>query len=230
MKPTPRSILAALAAFVLSISVMSCATDNTSEPSAMTASVILSQDSTNNPNPCLVRAEWLADTLGLTEEQVAALTAAQDSLRAIAQAEIEAANQDRALIKAALQKYRESMKAAIEATLTADQLALLQSLRPPFHNKGHHGDRGRHRGHHKLPGNDSLLLAKLTVELSLTAEQVTLIQALQADIKTAQPEDPRAAFYDGLKTILTAEQLAKFDELLAKGPKGDGPRKGRGRK
>lgn len=217
---------------MLSVSMMSCSTDNTSEPSEMTAATILSADSTDNPNPCLVRAEWLSDTLGLSDEQVAALSAAQDSLRAIAQAEIEAANRDRDLVKTALQKYRESMKAAVESILTADQLALLESLRPPFHNKGPRGGHGR--GHHRggeMP-NDSVMLAKLTVDLALTPEQVTLIQTLQAEIKANQPEDPRGAFHEGLKTILTAEQLAKFEEMTARGPRGEGGRKGhrRGRK
>lgn len=201
-------------ALVMSFGIMSCAsTDSVNEPYETSAASILSQDSTQNPNACLVRAEWLADTLGLTDEQVAALKAAQDSLRAIAQAEIEAADKDHDAIRAAIAKYRASMRAAVESILTPEQLALLQELRPPFPNKR---DRGLHRGHFKYgrEANDSMAMARLVEELGLTPEQVTQVEQLREKIRTEKPEDPRKAFYDGMKLILTEEQLAKFEELV----------------
>jgi hypothetical protein len=231
MTSKPRYILAILSAFVISFSVMSCASQNSSEPSEPTAASILSQDSTDNPDPCHVRAEWLADTLNLTDEQVATIEAARDSLRAIAEAEIAAANGDRALIKAAIKQYRESMKAVIQATLTAEQLALLDSLRAPFHEG--RGTRGHHFGQHKHAYRDSVMLVELTAELSLTPEQVAQVQALAESIKANQPANGKQVFYDGMKQILTAEQLALFDAWIAahppKGEKGHGKGGKRGR-
>jgi Spy/CpxP family protein refolding chaperone len=225
-------ILAALAAFVMSFGVMSCANDSNPESADTYAASILSMDSTQNPDGCLVDAEWLADTLDLTDEQIAILTAAQDSLKAIARAEIEAANGDRDLIKAAIKKYRESMRAVVEATLTPEQLALLDSLRAPFHRG--RGTRGHHFGQHKHAYRDSLMIVDLTAELGLSAEQVVQVQALADSIKANKPGNGKEVFYEGMKQILTAEQLAKFDAWISAHPGKEGPgkdrRRGRGRR
>ncbi len=221
------TILALIAALIMSFGVMSCASDTNQAPDT-TAASIMSMDSTQNPDGCLVNAEWLADTLNLTDEQVATLNAAQESLKAIAEAEIEAANGDRELIKAAIKKYREGMRAAVQATLTAEQLALLDTLRAPFH-KGR-GTRGHHFGQHKHAYRDSMMLVQLTAELGLSAEQVVQVQALADAIKANKPGNGKAAFYEGMKLILTQEQLAKFDAWIEAHPKHDrGRGKGHGR-
>jgi Spy/CpxP family protein refolding chaperone len=224
-------ILAAIAAMIMSFGVMSCASD-TNQANDITPASIMSMDSAQNPDGCLVNAEWLADTLNLTDEQVAILTATNDSLKAIAEAEIAAANGDRELIKAAIKKYREAMRAVVEATLTPEQLALLEALRPPFH--GGRGTRGHHFGQHKHAFRDSLMLVELTTELGLSDSQVVQVKTLADSIKANGPGDGKRAFYEGMKLILTPEQLAKFEAWIAARPndgkpEGPGHRGGHGR-
>ena len=223
-------ILSALAAFLMSFGVMSCATDSTPENSNNYAAKILSEDSVENPDPALVDAYWLADTLNLTDSQVVILTAAYDSLRAIAEAEIEAANGDEELIKAAIKKYREAMRAVVVATLTPEQLALLDSLRAPFHSGK--GTRGHHFGQKKHAYRDSVMLVKLAEELELTDSQIVQMQALADSIKAGQPGNGKQAFYEGMKAILTEEQFAEFREWIGAQPdrirKGKGPGNGKG--
>lgn len=218
-------ILAALAAFIMSFGVMSCANDSNPESANTYAASILSMDSTQNPDGCLVDAEWLADTLNLTDEQIAILTAARDSLKAIAEAEIAAANGDRELEKAAIKKFRESMRAVVVATLTPEQLAILDSLRAPFH-KGK-GTRGHHFGQHKHAYRDSVMLVELAKELALTDSQIVQVQALADSIKAGKQGNGKQAFYDGMKLILTEEQFAKFEEWIAAHPGKGGHGKGR---
>jgi Spy/CpxP family protein refolding chaperone len=212
-------ILALIAAFVMSFGVMSCASDMNQAPDNTPAS-IMSLDSAENPDGCLVDAEWLADTLNLTDEQITTLQNAQDSLKAIAEAEIAAATGDRELIKAALKKYREAMRAIVEATLTPEQLALLDTLRAPFHEG--RGTRGHHFGQHKHAYRDSVMMLELKTELGLSDSQFVQVQALADSIKAGKPGNGKAAFYEGMKLILTPEQLAKFDAWIGARPKHDG--------
>lgn len=226
--------LALLVATLAGFAITGCNT--TTEPSATssatTAESLVSNTFLEDSSTCLVPPIRFKDTLQLTDDQVAKLQAAEDSLRAIEKNAIDAANGDRAKIRAAMDAFRDSMKAAVESILTADQLALLKSLRPRFDDRDNEGCHGRNGGapdSNAIAARDSALVMRLATDLALTSDQITQIQALQAQIRTNHPADPRAEFYNGLKTILTADQLTKLDALIAAFPPRNDDRDDHGR-
>jgi len=225
--------LAIIAITLIGFSITGCSTST--EPFASTdigAESIISNDFLQDTSTCVMPPIRLQDTLQLSQDQINALQAAEDSLRQIEKDAITAAKGDRTGIRAAMDAFRQSMKSAIESILTPEQLALLQSLKPKFGPRDAEGCRGGHHGEPQdssakaarlahLATRDSALLLRLTTELALTENQIAQIQTLQAQIRTEQPADPRNAFYTGLQSILTADQLTKLDALIAAFPPRD---------
>lgn len=220
--------------------------NSSTEPASListdTGETIVSNSFLQDSESCIAPPIRFQDTLQLTADQIASLKTIEDSLRAIEKEAIEAAKGDRTQIRAAMEAFRESIKASIESILTVEQLALLQSLKPKFEPRNAEGCRGRgndsaaiaDRLEH-IAKRDSALLIRLATELALTNDQIAQIGALQTQIRTEHPADPRNVFYTGLQTILTAEQLEKLDALIdAFPPQGNnghhGRHRGRGRK
>jgi hypothetical protein len=206
MKRTTLRSIALIGIGYLALALSSCSNvDSPSDATTATPQEILSTDSSNNPSGCFLPVDRLKDTLKLTDEQSAQIQAAQTSLRADAEAKIAAANGDRRAIHQILRDYHVALEAAIKNVLTAEQLALLATLRPP-HTDPQHG--------FPCPERDSLFLARIQVDLALTDDQVVQIKALQDSIKADTTiQFPRDAFMTGLKAILTADQLAKLEAM-----------------
>ncbi len=127
-----------------------------------------------------------ADALELTDEQ-----------QTQAQTIFDAMRQD-------ITTLHQNAKAQIDAVLTADQLAILQSL----DEGGPHGFRCFGPGHHD---------DELADPLGLTDDQKAQIKTIMDDTRTAV-DARRQQARDEFRAILTTEQQAQLDEFEANHP------------
>ena len=184
------------------------------------------------------RIAVLADTLGLSEEQVTALEALQEAYAADVKALVDSTRTsgDRTDFREKMQALKQDFEADFNAILTDEQKARLEEIKAnaAAHRKG----RGR-----------ADRIAVLADTLGLSEEQVTALEALQeayaADVKalidSTRTSGDRTDFREKMQAlkqdfeadfnaILTDEQKARLEEIKAAARERAGERSRRGRR
>lgn len=173
----------------------------------------------------------LTELLGLSAEQVAQVQPILDATRVALEelrAQVKAGTVTAADAHVKVKALHDEQKSQILALLTAEQQAKFSAMRE------HHSDR--------------FDLNRLTDALGLSAEQVSQISVIQSatvaklndlhaqvEAGTLAKEDARAQLdqirkdtQSAIEAVLTAEQKAKLDQLLAAGPPPGAPPAGGG--
>ncbi len=182
------------------------------------------------------RIDRLAQVLGLTEDQIQALSVAYAEFRTGIEAlrdQVRSGDLTVAEARTEAVALREAFEAELQVILTPEQYDLLQEMRA---SRDGHGEHGRNR--------DGRWLAWLTGigadqdQIGAVMDALAILHDGLADLRTqvkdgtltreeaiAQVEELRAAFDAALQTILTAEQYEALQELRPDCP---GPGVGQG--
>ncbi|MDP4289220.1 MAG: hypothetical protein Q8922_14975 [Bacteroidota bacterium] len=219
--------------------ITACSSPNsapaTSTPVSYSASAFFNTqplgDTDRTPSPACFPGQYLQEQLGLSDTQVIAIQALQDSLRLAIQKQITtmkaSGTLNRDSVRALRQQYQVALQNGLANILTPAQLVQLKALMPPAVPPEHYGRgplSGRQHNNHDLDSlqsmapavRDSIVLARMEQVLAaagdtLTATQITLIEDLQASLQadtTLTPQARRAQFEAQLQTILNANQIA----------------------
>lgn len=211
-----------------------------------TASQSAGQDSSQRPDPATHMLSMLTEKLGLSteqqaqvqtilQEQQAAIKALHDSNASAAQAAfqaMQAAQQsgDQAAIQAAQEQMKSLMEQdkaimdaadqKIRALLTTDQQTLFDQMLAEREQMMQNGGPGGHGG----PGGPGDVFMSSDNPLNLTDDQKAQIQqifaAAHSQATPGTPPDQAAmeAVRQQVDAVLTADQLAKLQELTANAP------------